>query len=130
MIRDEENFLTYTLKNEEVGHCKYKLKKDSVWVEYIHVEHEYRRQGIGSKLLQLCEDYIKSKGRSSARLVFLSPINWPWYIPHTEHHEHPGTPAIRINSEMYIFLYHHNYFVNSIHEGFHLPLSSIFLTTL
>ena len=93
---------------------------------YIHtfiVKKEYRRQGIGSKLLQLCEDYIKSKGRSSARLVFLSPINWPWYIPHTEHHEHPGTPAIRINSEMYIFLYHHNYFVNSIHEGFHLPLS-------
>lgn len=51
MIRDEENFLTYTLKNEEVGHCKYKLKKDSVWVEYIHVEHEYRRQGIGEELL-------------------------------------------------------------------------------
>lgn len=93
---------------------------------YIHtfiVKKEYRRQGIGSKLLELCEEYIKSKGRASARLVFISPINWPWYIPHTEHHMHPGTPAVRINSEMYLFLYHHNYFVNSIHEGFHLPLS-------
>ena len=93
---------------------------------YIHtfiVKKEYRRQGIGSKLLALCEQYIKDKGRTSARLVFLSPINWPWYIPNTDHHIHPGTPAIRINSDMYIFLYHHNYFVNSIHEGFHLPLS-------
>ncbi len=93
---------------------------------YIHtfiVKKEYRRQGIGSKLLELCEQYIKEKGRSSVRLVFLSPINWAWYIPHTDHHMHPGTPAIRINSDMYIFLYHHGYFVNSIHEGFHLPLS-------
>ena len=93
---------------------------------YIHtfiVKKEYRRQGIGSKLLELCEEYIKSKGRKSSRLVFLSPINYPWYIPHTDHHLHPGTPAVRINSEFYIFLYHHNYFVNSIHEGFHLPLS-------
>lgn len=93
---------------------------------YIHtfiVKKEYRRQGIGSKLLELCEKFIKDSGRTSSRLVFLSPINWPWYIPNTNHHEHPGTPAIRINSEMYLFLYHHNYFVNSIHEGFHLPLS-------
>lgn len=93
---------------------------------YIHtfiVKREYRRQGIGSKLLALCEQFIKDNGRTSSRLVFLSPINWPWYIPHTDHHEHPGTPAIRINSDMYLFLYHHNYFVNSIHEGFHLPLA-------
>ena len=93
---------------------------------FIHtfiVKKEFRRQGIGSKLLELCEEYIKSKGRTSARFVFVSPINWPWYIPNTDHHLHPGAPAIRINSDMYIFLYHHNYFVNSIHEGFHLPLS-------
>jgi N-acetylglutamate synthase-like GNAT family acetyltransferase len=36
---------------------------------------------------------------------------------------HPGMPCARINSDFYIFLYHHHYVVNSIHEGFHLPLS-------
>lgn len=97
--------------------------KASGYIHTFFVKKEYRRQGIGSKLLELCEGYIKSKGRASSRLVFVSPINWPWYIPNTEHHLHPGTPAIRINSDMYIFLYHHGYFVNSIHEGFHLPLS-------
>ena len=97
--------------------------KSSGYIHTFIVKKEYRRQGIGSKLLELCENYIKGKGKASARLVFLSPINWAWYIPHTDHHEHPGTPAIRINSEFYIFLYHHGYFVNSIHEGFHLPLS-------
>jgi acetyltransferase, GNAT family len=93
---------------------------------YIHtfiVRKEYRRQGIGSKLYDMLEKYFKDNGRNSARFVFLSGICWPWYIPHTEKHEHPGMPAARMNSDFYLFLYHHGYFVNSIHEGFHLPLS-------
>ena len=93
---------------------------------YIHtfiVKKEYRRNGIGSKMLEKCEEYIKANGGKYSRLVFLSSINWPWYIPHTEHHRHPGMPCVQMNSEFYIFLYHHGYFVNSIHEGFHLPLS-------
>ena len=32
-------------------------------------------------------------------------------------------PAVRMNSDFYLFLYHHGFAVNSIHEGFHLPLS-------
>ena len=93
---------------------------------YIHtfiVKKEYRRQGIGSNLLSLVENYFKEMGKTSSRLVFISPINWPWYIPHTDKHLHPGCPAVVINSEYYIFLYHHGYYVNSIHEGFHLNLS-------
>lgn len=87
------------------------------------VKKEYRRQGIGAKLLELVENYIKENGRNSSRFVFLSGINWPWYIPYTEKHEHPGMPAVRMNSDFYLFLYHHGYAVNSIHEGFHLPLA-------
>ena len=128
-FKDEANFLA--LKDDQVvgfGGAIVKPSDDgnpnaSGYIHTFIVKKEYRRQGIGSKLLELCEQYIKDKGRASSRLVFISPINWPWYIPNTDHHLHPGTPAIRINSEMYIFLYHHNYFVNSIHEGFHLPLA-------
>ena len=91
---------------------------------YIHtfiVKKEYRRQGIGSKLLELVEEYFKNNGKASSRVVFLGCINYPWIIPHTNH-LHPGCPGVRINSEYYLFLYHHGYFVNSIHEGFHLNL--------
>lgn len=94
---------------------------------YIHtfiVKKEYRRQGIGTKLLDLVENYFKEQGKTSSRCVFLSPINWPWYIPHTNKHMHPGAPAVAMNSEYYIFLYHHGYFVNSIHEGFHCDLTT------
>lgn len=94
----------------------------SGYINTFIVRKEYRRQGIGAKLLELAENYIKENGRNSVRFVFLSQINWPWYIPYTEKHEHPGMPAVRMNSDFYLFLYHHGYFVNSIHEGFHLPL--------
>lgn len=98
--------------------------KTSGYLNTIIVQKDYRRQGIGSKLLDLVEEYLKAQGKSSARFVFLSQINWPWYIPYTSKHEHPGMPAVRINSDFYLFLYHHHYFVNSIHEGFHLPLAN------
>lgn len=56
MIRDDDRFLTYTLQDgTEAGHCKYRMRYHNdhkgVFVEYIHVEHEYRRQGIGEELL-------------------------------------------------------------------------------
>lgn len=93
---------------------------------YMHtlvVKKSYRRQGIGGNLLELLENYFKKEGKNSSRFVFLSGICWPWYIPYTDKHEHPGMPGVRMNSDFYLFLYHHGYFVNSIHEGFHLPLS-------
>ncbi len=97
--------------------------KTSGYISTIIVDKNYRRQGIGGKLLELAENYIKEKGKASVRFVFLSGVNWPWYIPHTDKHMHPGMPAVRMNSDFYLFLYHHDYAVNSIHEGFHLPLS-------
>ena len=97
--------------------------KTSGYLHTIIVNKECRRQGIGGKLIELAETYVKEKGKTSIRFVFLSGINWPWYIPYTDKHMHPGMPAVRMNSDFYIFLYHHHYVVNSIHEGFHLPLS-------
>ena len=97
--------------------------KTSGYINTFIVNKAYRRQGIGSKLLELGEAYLKEKGKTSVRFVFLSGINWAWYIPYTDKHMHPGMPAVRMNSDFYIFLYHHGYAVNSIHEGFHLPLS-------
>lgn len=98
-------------------------EKASAYLHTFFVRKENRRQGIGSALLNKVEEFAKEKGRSSVRFVFVGQINWPWYIPNTDHHMHPGMPCVRINSDFYIFLYHHGYYVNSIHEGFHLPLA-------
>lgn len=111
-------FISANVRDMDLGN-----EKAAGYINTMFVKKEYRRQGIGSKLLELAEKYIKDAGMKYSRVVFLSQINWPWYIPHTDKHEHPGAPAVRINSEYYLFLYHHHYYVNSIHEGFHLPLA-------
>ena len=67
------------------------------YINTVLVKKEYRRQGIGKTLLEKAENYIKNEGMKYSRFVFLSQINWPWYIPHSDKHEHPGAPAVRIN---------------------------------
>lgn len=128
-FKSEGTFLAYDY-NTLVGFISGNVRdmdqgneKASGYINTIMVKKEYRRKGIGKALLEKVEAYIYKEGRKSSRFVFLSQINWPWYIPHYGKHEHPGAPAVRINSELYFFLLHNHYYINSIHEGFHLPLS-------
>lgn len=88
----------------------------------IIVKKEYRRQGIGKKLLLMVEEYFKEEKRQAVRCVFFSPVNWPWYVPNTDHHDHPGNPAIPVNSPEYFFLLHNGYYVQGFQDAFHLDL--------
>lgn len=89
----------------------------------IVVKKEFRRQGVGTSLLNHVEAFIKSKGKSAVRSVFLSPVNWPWYIPGTNHHNHPGAPAIPVNTPEYFFLLHNGYHMQGQIDAFHLDLA-------
>lgn len=111
-------FASGVVKDSDLGN-----ENASGYIHTFFVKKEYRRQGIGKELLKLIEGYIKEKGLHHSRFVFLSGINWAWNIPHYPGHLHPGMPAVRINSEFYFFLLHNNYYLNSIHEGYHLPLA-------
>lgn len=110
-------FIAGEVKEKDLGN-----EKAAGYINAIFVKKAYRRQGIGKYLLDYVESYIKEKGLNFSRVVFLGSINWPWNIPHYPGHIHPGAPAVRINSEYYFFLLHNHYYLNSIHEGYHLPL--------
>lgn len=86
------------------------------------VAKEYRRQGIGSKILKQLEDYIKASGRTVIRNYFGSPINLKWYIPGYDKHEHAGAPAVPFNTSYYFLLLANGYNVNGQHDGFHVDL--------
>ena len=100
-------FISSNVKDSDIGN-----EKAAGYINTMFVKKEYRRNGIGKALLERAEGYIKEKGMNYSRFVFLSGINWPWYIPHTDKHEHPGAPAVRINSEFYFFLLHKGYVIN------------------
>lgn len=87
------------------------------------VAKEYRRLGIGSKILKMLEDYIKSSGRNVIRNYFGAPMNLKWYIPGYDKHEHAGAPAVPFNTSYYFLLLANGYNVNGQHDGFHVDLT-------
>jgi ribosomal protein S18 acetylase RimI-like enzyme len=87
------------------------------------VDKVYRKQGIGKQLLKAVEGYFKSIGKKAVRLVFLNAVNFEWYVPNTDHHDHPGAPAVPYNSPEYFFYLHNDYHVQGHIDAFHLPLS-------
>lgn len=129
--KDFNNKLSFValLDNQVIGFAS-AVTKDSnknmqtCFLHTIIVDKCYRRKGIGTLLLNRIEEVSKSINITTIRFVFLSGINYPWNVPGYKNHMHPGMPCVRINSPFYIFLYHHNFFVNGIHEGFHVDLST------
>lgn len=95
----------------------------------IVVKKEYRRQGIGSFLLQKLEEYFKNNGRNYIQAYNYLPLCYEWDVPGFEKHNHPCAPAVRVNSEEYFFLLHHGYHAVDFQDAFHLPLSEYELST-
>lgn len=91
-------------------------------VNAIIVKKEYRRQGIGSKLLTKLETYFKHMGRKKIAVAYFLPSCYAWYIPHTDNHDHPCAPGIRINSNEYFFYLHRGYEPYNYQDAFHLNL--------
>ncbi len=89
----------------------------------ILVKKEYRRQYVATKLFNHVVEWFKANGKTAIRSVFLGPVNWPWYIPETDHHNHPGMPAIPINTPEYFFLSRVGFHVQGHIDAFHLPLA-------
>ena len=98
------------------------------FITCLFVKRKYRRKGIGTKILNLLEDYLKSKGKVMVRNYFAAPINLKWYIPNTPNHEHLGCPAVPFNTSYYLFLLANGYNVNGQHDGYHVDLRKFKLT--
>ena len=92
-------------------------------VNMIMVKKEYRKQGIGSKLLKDLETYFKEHGRNKIAAAYFLPSCYSWYIPNTNNHDHPCAPGIRLNSNEYFFLLHRGYETYAYQVAFHLDLS-------
>lgn len=91
-------------------------------VNAIIVKKAYRNQGIGSSLLTHLEQYFKANGRKKISAMYFLPSCYSWYIPNTDHHDHPCAPGIRINSKEYFFYLHRGYEPYAYQDAFHLDL--------
>ena len=122
-IKDEnEKLIAFCL-----GYIR-KMYKDNLnipgYVNMIIVKKEYRKQGLGSKLLKYIENYFKENNRKYIQASYYLPSCYSWYIPKTDKHDHPCAPGIRINSDEYFFLLHRGSNIVGQEDAFHLDLTS------
>ena len=88
----------------------------------VFVDVAYRRKKIAHQMLEHIYEWFKQNGCIAIRSFYASPVNWPWYIPGTNHHNHPGTPAIRINTSEYFFMLSEGFYMQGQIDAFHLDL--------
>lgn len=93
------------------------------YITCVAIDKNYRRQGLGSKLLKALEEYLKSMGKTYVRQLFFNPINLEWIIPGTLTHDHPNAPAIPFNTPWYFLLMANGYNVNGQQQDcYHLDI--------
>lgn len=92
------------------------------FITCIAIKRSYQRQGYGTKILALLEDYLKGKKKTLVRLYFGSPINLEWYIPDTNKADHPGAPAVAYNTPYYFLLLANGYNTNGQLDGYYLDI--------
>ena len=119
---DDANLIGYSMG---ILRQRYKDNPNTgAYINAILVKKEYRHKGIGDKLLSLVEDKFRSIGKLNINASYFLPSCYEWYVPHTDKHNHPCAPGIRINSEYYFFLLHHGYESIAFEDAFHLDLKN------
>lgn len=93
------------------------------YITCIVVKREFQRQRIGTKILKMLEEFLRNKGKTYVRCFYQNPVNFKWYVPGYDHHEHMGAPAVLINSPFYFLLSSCGYYMNGQQDGFHIDLS-------
>ena len=115
-------FLAY-VEEKLVGMAIGILKNEtSGAINCILVKNAYRHQKIGDALLTKLENYFRKNNRLTVFAYGYLPSCYEWYIPNTDHHDHPCAPGIRVNSNEYFFLLHHRYEATGFQDAFHLDL--------
>ena len=98
-------------------------KDAPAYLSTLLVDKNYRRLGLAKQMLDKCEEYAKNNGKNKLKLSYRSTLNYPWYIPNTDKHDHAGAPGVFINSDLYFFLINNNYLVVDEQDAFHLDLT-------
>lgn len=82
------------------------------YITCIIVDKKHRRKGYGTKILEALEQYLKEHNKTFVRQLFLNPIKLEWIVPGTKNHNHPGVPAVSINTSWYFLLMANGYNIN------------------
>ena len=127
---DQNGVFVAVLVDEVIGfiacHIRGIEKEDSnkpCYISTFMVDEKYRRIGVGGKLLECAEKFAKNNNKNKLCVGYVGTLNWPWYIPNTDKHDHNGAPGACVNSDLYFFLLNNGFNIIDEEDAFHLDLS-------
>ncbi len=96
-------------------------ERKKVYITMILVDPKYRRQHVGTFLLNHFEAFIKENHAhlNTIDLVFFNPITLTWKIPQTTSDDHPNSPGVDMNSNAFIFFKAMGYHTFAIQNSYH-----------
>ncbi|WMJ24387.1 GNAT family N-acetyltransferase [Paludicola sp. MB14-C6] len=109
------------------ANASYKVDTNIAYITFIVVKKEYRRNGIGRKLLKALEtelDQIAVSPLPKYDITFFNPINLEWCVPNTKEHDHPNAPGVDVSGSGYLFLKNCGYRDTVYQNSFYQPLAS------
>jgi GNAT superfamily N-acetyltransferase len=95
------------------------LEEDRGWITMIGVLPEYRRQGIGTKLLNKCIEYIKSKNRKVIYVCGLTGSSPNYFWPGVDRDKYPE--AFKLFLKLGFVVSHYAYHMEQSLENFSIP---------
>jgi GNAT superfamily N-acetyltransferase len=79
------------------------------YITCVFADAAYRRQGVGSALLNALTATFKRNGKTSAACRDTNPVNLDWIIPGTPGHDHNNAPGVDIACMGHPFLQKHGF---------------------
>ncbi len=73
------------------------------YVTTLLVDQAYRRQGVGTALLNTLLAAFRENGKHLAQMSNSNPLNIDWLIPDTPSHDHNNAPGVDVASDAYAF---------------------------
>lgn len=126
-----EGMLVAVIDNEIVGFGNATFNNNNQdpsatpgYITCVAVKKGHWRKRIGTKILLALEEYLKGVGKTFVRNLFFNPILLEWHVPGYDKHEHPGAPAVPVNTPYYFLLMNNGYNVNGQQDAYHLNLET------
>ncbi len=116
-------------KGDIIGFANGVVKEEAKtgFITMVIVDEMFRKQGIGTQLLQNLEQALQKYQIKRIDCSFFNPINLVWNVPGTNKHQHPNAPGVEYPSAAYDFFLKHNYRAAAKENSYYLELKQFTL---
>lgn len=97
------------------------------YIVFVLVKKEFRKQGIGSKLLETLIEQFKNLKKTNIVISYRNPLTLEWHVPKKKNIVHNNAPGVPCRSDGYDFFLKNGFISQRIEDGLFLSLNDFIL---